>query len=101
MAPELTLLLEPLPPLPRALVHDVTTDNQNSLVRVVLRSPLHRGATMAMFLSGLGFSAAASQIASFLVDDLGGSLTAAGLFSLASLAAPIAGYLVGAVWSGT
>ncbi|SNT65594.1 MFS transporter, SET family, sugar efflux transporter [Asanoa hainanensis] len=44
----------------------------------------------------MGFSAAAPQIASFLVIDLGGSLTAAGLFSLTNLTAPVAGYLVGA-----
>lgn len=67
-----------------------------SAVRLTLASPLYRGATVAMFLSGLGFSAAAPQIASFLVNDLGGSLTAAGLFYLTNLTAPIAGYLVGA-----
>jgi len=67
-----------------------------SALRLTLASPLYRGATGAMFLSGLGFSAAAPQIASFLVKDLGGSLTAAGLFYLTNLTAPVAGYLVGA-----
>ena len=67
-----------------------------SAVRLTLASPLYRGATIAMFLSGLGFSAAAPQIALFLVNDLGGSLTAAGLFYLTNLTAPVAGYLVGA-----
>ncbi|MFF5235167.1 MFS transporter [Dactylosporangium sp. NPDC000521] len=67
-----------------------------SAVRLALASPLYRGATIAMFLSGLGFSAAAPQIARFLVNDLGGSLTAAGLFYLTNLTAPVAGYLVGA-----
>jgi SET family sugar efflux transporter-like MFS transporter len=67
-----------------------------SAARLTLASPLYRGATVAMFLSGLGFSAAAPQIARFLVDDLGGSLTAAGLFYLTNLTAPVAGYLVGA-----
>ncbi|KQR53927.1 transporter [Leifsonia sp. Leaf336] len=66
-----------------------------SAVRVVLRSPLYRGATIALFLSGLGFSAAAPQIARFLVDDLGSSLTTAGLYYLTNLTAPIAGYLIG------
>jgi SET family sugar efflux transporter-like MFS transporter len=61
----------------------------------VLSSPLYRGATIALFLSGLGFSAAAPQIASFLVTELGASLTVAGLFYLTSLTAPVAGYLVG------
>jgi len=57
---------------------------------------LYRGATVAMFLSGLGFSAAAPQIASPTPASLRGSLTAAGLFYLTNLTAPVAGYLVGA-----
>lgn len=69
---------------------------RTSALRLVLASPLYRGATVALFLSGLGSSAAAPQIASFLVNDLGGSLTAAGLFYLTSLSAPVAGYFVGA-----
>ncbi|MFI6094990.1 MFS transporter [Lentzea sp. NPDC051213] len=67
-----------------------------SALRVTLASPLHRGATVAMFLSGLGFSAAAPQIALFLVNDLHVSLASAGLFYLTSLTAPVAGYLIGA-----
>lgn len=67
-----------------------------SLMRLTLASPLYRGAALALFFSGLGFSAAAPQIASFLVNELGGSLTAAGLFYLTNLTAPVAGYLVGA-----
>ena len=62
----------------------------------MLSSPLYRGATIALFLSGLGFSAAAPQIASFLVKELDASLTVAGLFYFTSLTAPVAGYLVGA-----
>ena len=62
----------------------------------MLSSPLYRGATLALFLSGLGFSAAAPQIASFLVKEFDASLTVAGLFYLTSLTAPVAGYLVGA-----
>jgi SET family sugar efflux transporter-like MFS transporter len=75
-----------------------TSDPQavrTSALRLTLTSPLYRGATIALFLSGLGFSAAAPQIASFLVNDLGASLTAAGLFYLTSLTAPVLGYLVG------
>jgi SET family sugar efflux transporter-like MFS transporter len=68
---------------------------RTSALRLTLGSPLYRGATIALFLSGLGFSAAAPQIASFLVNDLGASLTAAGLFYLTSLTAPVLGYLVG------
>ena len=67
-----------------------------SALRVTLASPLYRGATVALFLSGLGFSAAAPQIASFLVNDLHVSLTTAGLFYLSNLTAPVAGYLIGA-----
>ncbi|MFG2039034.1 MFS transporter [Dactylosporangium sp. NPDC048998] len=66
-----------------------------SALRLTLASPLYRGATLAVFLSALGFSAAAPQIASFLVNELHASLTAAGLFYLTSLTAPVAGFLVG------
>ncbi|MFD3586051.1 MFS transporter [Streptomyces sp. NPDC058683] len=69
---------------------------QDSALRLVLASPLYRGATIALFLAGLGQSAAAPQIALFLTKELGGSLTTAGLFYLTSLTAPVAGYLVGA-----
>jgi SET family sugar efflux transporter-like MFS transporter len=78
---------------------DVASDEpagRPSALRSTFASPLYRGAAIALFLSGLGFSAAAPQIASFLVDELGASLTAAGLFYLTSLTAPVAGYLVGA-----
>lgn len=66
-----------------------------SAVKQVLSSPLYRGATMAMFLSGLATSAAAPQIVLFLVKELRISLPLAGLFYLTSLVAPIAGYVVG------
>lgn len=67
-----------------------------SAIRIVAGSPLYLGATVAMFLSGLATSAAAPQIALFLVNELDASLTAAGLFYLTNLAAPVAGYLIGA-----
>ncbi|ROQ62771.1 SET family sugar efflux transporter-like MFS transporter [Streptomyces sp. 840.1] len=69
---------------------------RTSVLRLVRASPLYRGATVALFLSGLGASAATPQIASYLVNDLGASLTEAGFFYLTSLTAPVAGYLVGA-----
>jgi SET family sugar efflux transporter-like MFS transporter len=62
----------------------------------VLAHPLYRASTLALFLSGLGISAAAPLIASFLVTDLGASLPVAGLYYLANLTAPVAGYFVGA-----
>jgi SET family sugar efflux transporter-like MFS transporter len=72
------------------------TAARGSALRLTLRSPFYRGATIAMFLSGLGFSAAAPQIALFLVNGLGASLPTAGMYYLTSLTAPVAGYLVGA-----
>ncbi|HZX05067.1 MFS transporter [Kribbella sp.] len=68
---------------------------RSSVLVLVATTPLYRGATMAMLLSGLGMSAAAPQIASFLVRELGASLPTAGLFYLTNLTAPLAGYLVG------
>lgn len=66
-----------------------------SALRQVAASRLFLGATIAMFLSGLGTSAAAPQIVLFLVKELGASLPLAGFYYLTSLAAPIAGYFVG------
>ncbi|WP_326952305.1 MFS transporter [Amycolatopsis sp. NBC_01286] len=65
-------------------------------LRLVWSTPLYLRSTVALFLSGLGFSAAAPQIASFLVGELHASLTVAGLYYLTNLTAPVAGYLVGA-----
>jgi SET family sugar efflux transporter-like MFS transporter len=67
-----------------------------SALRTVWTSPLYRGATIALFLSGIGTSAAAPQITLFLVNDLHVSLTTAGLYYLTSLTAPVAGFLIGA-----
>lgn len=67
-----------------------------SSIRLVLKHPLYRASTLALFLSGLGISAAAPLIASYLVTELGASLTVAGLYYLTNLTAPIAGYLIGA-----
>src|ERR1700690_3694551 len=66
-----------------------------SALRQVAASRLFLGATIAMFLSGLGASAAAPQIVLFLVKELGTPLPIAGLYYLTNLTAPIAGYLVG------
>ena len=79
----------------RALVADGVTATPSAM-RTVWSSSLYRGATIALFLSGLGTSAAAPQITLFLVDELNVSLTTAGLFYLTSITAPVAGYLVGA-----
>ena len=73
---------------------DVAT--RQSALRATMASPLYRGATIALFLSGLGTSAAAPQIALFLVNDLHVSLGTAGLYYLTNLTAPIVGFAVGA-----
>jgi MFS transporter, SET family, sugar efflux transporter len=67
----------------------------SSAIRQVLASPLYRGATLAMFLSGIGTSSAAPQIVLFLVKELRAPLQVAGLYYLTSLAAPLVGYFVG------
>jgi MFS transporter, SET family, sugar efflux transporter len=80
--------------------HSVRTTHDHevpaSAARTVWNSPLYRGATAALFLSGLGTSAAAPQITLFLVDDLHVSLTTAGLYYLTNITAPVAGYFIGA-----
>lgn len=65
-------------------------------LHLVATVPFYRGATAALLLSGLGFSAAAPQIATFLVRELDASLATAGLYYLTNLTAPVAGYLIGA-----
>ena len=67
----------------------------SSALQQMLSSPLYRGATIAMFLSGLVTSAAVPQIVLFLVKELETPLPIAGLYYLTSLTAPLAGYLVG------
>lgn len=86
---------EPTSEGPDTGISDAARPHQSAL-RLTLRTPFYRAATIAMLLAGLGQSAAAPQIASFLVRELDASLTVAGLFYLTSLTAPIAGYLVGA-----
>jgi SET family sugar efflux transporter-like MFS transporter len=61
----------------------------------VLASPLYRGSAIALFLAGVGASAAAPQIVLYLVKELGTSLPTAGFYYLTSLAGPVAGYIVG------
>ena len=72
-----------------------TTERPPSAIGSVLHSPLYRGSTVSLLLGGLGMSAAAPQIAQYLVGELGASLPVAGLYYLTNLVAPIAGFLVG------
>lgn len=78
------------------MVQPVQAPPAQSAIRATWASPLYRGATIALFLSGLGFSAAAPQIALYLVNVLHVSLATAGLYYLTNLTAPVAGYLIGA-----
>jgi SET family sugar efflux transporter-like MFS transporter len=73
-----------------------TNSEQPSAIRATLSSPLFRGAAIALFLSGIGTSAAAPQITLFLVNNLHVPLSSAGLYYLTSLTAPVAGYIIGA-----
>jgi MFS transporter, SET family, sugar efflux transporter len=76
-------------------VSESSSSKPSSALQQVRSSSLYRGATVAMFLSGVGTSAAAPQIVLFLVKELGTPLPIAGLYYLSSLGAPLAGYLVG------
>ncbi len=73
-------------------------EQQTSPVRAVLGSGFLRGAVVALFLAGIGISAASPQLTLFMVTDLGASLPLAGLYYLTNLAAPVVGFLVGR-WS--
>jgi len=70
-------------------------DRPPSALKQVLGSQLYLGATIAMLLSGIGTSAAAPQIVLYLAREFAMPLPVAGLFYLTSLAAPVAGYLIG------
>ncbi|WP_234906382.1 MFS transporter [Rhizobium rhizogenes] len=73
----------------------LAASSKATALQQVWASPLYRGATLALFLSGVGVSASLPQIVVFLVKELGTSLPVAGLYYLTGLAAPVAGYLVG------
>ena len=67
-------------------------------MRIIARSRFFRSAVIGLFFAGIGLSATAPQLTLFLVNDLGASLSLAGLYYLTNLAAPVAGYLIGR-WS--
>lgn len=50
---------------------------------------------VGLFFSGIGLSATAPQLTLYLVNDLGASLSVAGLYYLTNLMAPVAGFLIG------
>lgn len=80
---------------PPSMSRTAETARPPSTLRVLMADPLYRGITIAEFFAALGISAAAPQIASFLVKELDASLTVAGLYYLTNLTAPVLGYLVG------
>lgn len=73
----------------------LASSSRANALQQIWASPLYRGATLALFLSGVGVSASLPQIVVFLVKELGTSLPVAGLYYLTGLTAPIAGYMVG------
>src|SRR3954462_3822631 len=77
--------------------HAVRT-RSDSMLGLVLRSPLYRRSMVSLFLGGLGISVAMPQLSLFLVEDLHASLPVSGLFFLTNLAAPVLGFGVGR-WS--
>ena len=87
-----------LPTTVRHVPEQAVTTRPSSTVRLVLRSPLYRRATLSLYFAGLGISIAMPQLSLFLVQDLHASLPVAGLFFLTNLAAPVLGFLVGS-WS--
>jgi len=70
-------------------------DRSESALRIVIRSRFYRSAFVALFIAGIGVSAATPQLTLFLVRDLGTPLPVAGLYYVTNLAAPIAGYAIG------
>lgn len=79
---------------------DITADiplppAKESALQLILQTPLYRGAVISLFISGIGGAAISPQVSSFLVNEMGASLSVAGMYYLTSLTAPIAGYLVG------
>jgi MFS transporter, SET family, sugar efflux transporter len=80
----------------KKVLMSVTSTPRTSALSLLAAVPFYRGAAVALLLSGLGFSAAAPQIATFVVRELDASLTTAGLYYLTNLTAPVAGYLIGA-----
>jgi SET family sugar efflux transporter-like MFS transporter len=73
-------------------------DRSESALHIVVRSRFYRSAFLALFIAGIGQSAAIPQLTLFLVRDLGTPLPVAGLYYVTNLAAPVAGFLVGR-WS--
>lgn len=70
---------------------------RSAVAGYILRSRLLRGVFVCLVVSGIGISITSPQMTLFLVRDVQLSDTAAGLFYLTNLAAPIAGYAVGSL----
>lgn len=72
-------------------------NGRSAVVRYIFRSRLLRGAFGSLVVSGIGLSITAPQLTLFLVRELHLSDTAAGLFYLTNLAAPVTGYAIGSL----
>lgn len=77
------------------VLDDAAAEPPSSALRRTFGNRFYLAATISLFISGLGVSAAAPQIATFLVKELDASMATAGLYYLTSLTAPIGGYLIG------
>ncbi|HEV2529017.1 MAG TPA: MFS transporter [Thermomicrobiales bacterium] len=66
-----------------------------SVLSIVWNSPFYRAATLSLLLAGTGVSAAMPQLTLFFTQELGASLSLAGLYYLTNLAAPIVGFQIG------
>lgn len=69
----------------------------DSAARTIWARPFLRGASIALFVSGIGVGATMPQMTLYLVDELHASLPVAGLYSLVNVMAPIAGFVLGSL----
>lgn len=70
-------------------------ESDESLVRLILRTPFLRAACLALFISGIGVSSTMPQMTLYLVDEMHIPISIAGLYYLVNLMAPISGFAVG------
>ena len=68
-----------------------------SLLRLLWRTPFLRSACIGLFIAGIGVSSTMPQMTLFLVDELHLSTSVAGLYYLVNLVAPISGFIVGSL----
>lgn len=72
-----------------------TAVRNESLYRLIWRTPFLRGACLALFISGIGVSSTLPQMTLYLVDVMHLRISIAGLYYLVNVMAPISGFVVG------